>query len=60
MSNHDLSKKIDAGVRKAISDALTRHKLLGQSIAVWKGGKVVIIPANEIEIPPPGKNVSTR
>ncbi len=47
----DLSKRIDAGLKKGVADALTRHKLLGESIAIWKDGKVVIVPPEEIKIP---------
>lgn len=52
MLTDDLSKRIDQGLRKAVRDALIRHKLLGESIAIWKDGKVVVVPAEEIEIPP--------
>lgn len=50
-NNDDLSKKIDAGLKKAVANAIARHKLLGESIAIWKDGKVVIIPADEIKLP---------
>jgi hypothetical protein len=42
---------IDAAMKKAVRDALRRHKLLGESIAVSRDGKVVIVPPEEIEIP---------
>jgi uncharacterized protein YacL (UPF0231 family) len=45
------AKKIEQGIRKAVTDAITRHKLLGQSIAIWQDGKVVIVPADKIKIP---------
>jgi hypothetical protein len=38
-------------MQKAVHDALRRHKLLGESIAVSRDGKVVIVPPEEIEIP---------
>jgi hypothetical protein len=41
----------DRAIRKAVREALLRHKLLGQSIAVWKDGRVATIPAEEIEVP---------
>lgn len=31
-------------------DTMARHKALGQSIVVWRDGKVVVIPPEEIEI----------
>ncbi len=40
--------------RKAVTQALIRHKRLGTPIVVWRDGKVVWIPAEEIEIPTPG------
>lgn len=43
----------DRAIRKAVRDAGLRHKLLGYPIAVSRGGKVVWIPPEEIEIPPP-------
>ena len=46
------SKAIEAAMRRGIHEALRRHKLLGESIAVSRDGKVVIVPAEEIELPP--------
>lgn len=43
-----LSEKINKGVQKAIEDAIEEHRRKNQSIAVWKNGKVVIIPPEEI------------
>lgn len=52
-SNKDfnLSERIDYGVRKGVAKALLEHKLTGHSIVVWKNGKIVEIPAEQIEIP---------
>jgi hypothetical protein len=36
--------------RRAVRDALLEHKRVGNTIASWKGGKVVIIPAEEIPV----------
>lgn len=35
---------------RAGRDALARHKALGQSVAVWRDGRVVVIPPEEIDI----------
>jgi len=51
MKNNQRLRKIQEGLRKAITNALARHKLLGESIAIWKDGKVVIVPAQEIKLP---------
>lgn|GEM_PF-291775 len=39
-----------AAARQGVAEALTRHKALGQSIAIWRDGRVVIVPPEEIEI----------
>jgi len=41
-------------MREAVREAIRRHKLLGQPIAVSREGKVVIVPPEEIEIPTEG------
>ena len=43
---------IDDAMKRAARDALLAHKQAGVPIAVWRDGKVVTIPAEEIEIPP--------
>jgi hypothetical protein len=40
--------EIDEALRRAVREALLRHKKLGNSIAVWRDGKVVIVPPEEI------------
>ena len=42
---------VKAAMDRGIRDALLRHKRLGESIAVWRDGKVVIVPAEEIVVP---------
>ena len=41
---------IESILRTAVRDALRMHRLLGNSVATVKNGKVVLIPANEIPI----------
>ena len=48
----ELQQKIDAGVKKAIADAIERHRKLGESISIWQDGKVVTLSAEQI---PPRK-----
>ena len=43
-----LSNKINEGVKAAIAQALERHRKLGESIAVWRDGRVVILTADQI------------
>jgi hypothetical protein len=49
---HNLYEKIDAGVKVAIAEAIEKHRRLGQSITIWRDGKVVTLTAAEI---PPRK-----
>jgi len=39
-----------AAMQVAVREAVARHKALGQSIVIWRDGKVVIVPPEEIEI----------
>jgi hypothetical protein len=41
---------IDEGLRDAVREALLRHKKLGNSIVVWRDGRIVHVPADEIEV----------
>jgi hypothetical protein len=38
-------------IEKAVRDALTRHKKLGESVAVWQDGRVVTLSAEDIPTP---------
>jgi len=39
---------VERALRKGVAQALWRHKRLGQSIAVWRDGRVVHLSAEEI------------
>lgn len=41
-------KAIEAVLQKGVDQALLIHKRLGNPIATWKDGKVVIVPPEEI------------
>lgn len=41
---------IDRAARRAVREALRRHKLLGNPVAVWRDGRVVLVPPEEIVI----------
>lgn len=43
-----IERVLQAGVRKILSV----EKLLGNSISIWKDGKVVIVPPEEIVVSP--------
>ena len=42
------AKEIEKVLQRAVDHALSMHRKLGNPIATWKDGKVVIIPAEEI------------
>ncbi len=46
-----LSKKIDLGVRRGAARALAEHKKAGRPIYVWRDGRVVKIPPEDIVVP---------
>jgi hypothetical protein len=39
---------VDRALQRAVRQALTRHKKLGESVAVWRDGRAVIVPPEEI------------
>jgi hypothetical protein len=43
-----LHLKIDRGVKQATREAVEKHRRLGQSIAVWQNGEVVILTPDQI------------
>ena len=46
----DRGDAIDRALRLGVRDALIRHKRLGQRIATWKDGRVVVLEPSEIRI----------
>lgn len=46
--NQLLSEKIDQGVKKAVAEAVEKHRKLGEAIAVWQNGEVVILSPEQI------------
>jgi hypothetical protein len=48
----DHGRDIEKVLRRAVNQALLMHKRLGNPIAIWRDGQVVIIPPEEIVIPP--------
>lgn len=51
MTDNDIEirhQKIRAGVKVAIAQALEQHRKLGELIAVWCDGKVVVLDADQI------------
>ncbi|MBE9192499.1 hypothetical protein IQ230_19525 [Gloeocapsopsis crepidinum LEGE 06123] len=49
MNEHQrLSSKITPAIQARIAQAIERHRKLGESIAIWRDGKVVILEAAQI------------
>ena len=43
-------RPIDDALTRGIRRAMAVHKRLGQSVVVWRDGKVVLLPAEEIPV----------
>ena len=43
-------RAVEATLNRAVREAVLRHKKLGESIAEWRDGRVVIVPPEEIEV----------
>ncbi len=48
----DFGKDVEKALQRAVRQALLMHKRIGNPIAIWRDGRVVIIPPEEIVIPP--------
>ena len=42
--------RAEEALKKAVADAIADHKRSDNSIVIWRNGKVVKIPADQIEI----------
>jgi len=45
-----LEKLAEEALKEAVAEAIAEHKRAGHPIAVWRDGKVVHIPADQIEM----------
>ncbi|HXX33015.1 MAG TPA: hypothetical protein VEM15_00945, partial [Thermodesulfobacteriota bacterium] len=45
--------KAEEALRKAVAEAIAEHRRNGIPIAIWRDGKVVRIPADQIEVREP-------
>ncbi len=48
----DFGKDVERALQRAVRQALLMHKRIGNPIAIWRDGRIVIIPPEEIVIPP--------
>ena len=44
------SQDLEDAVNRAVTAALRRHKELGQSVVMWRDGKIVTVPPEEIDV----------
>ena len=49
----------EEALKRAVAKAIAEHKRNGIPIAVWRDGKVVLIPATEIEVQEPQSKYTT-
>ncbi len=57
-----LAYRAEEALRKAVAEAIAEHRRNGVPIAIWRNGKVVRIPADQIEVQEPqiGYTVSPK
>ena len=53
MTTHSLAYRAEEALRKGVAEAIAEHRRNGVPIAIWRNGKVVRIPADQIEIREP-------
>lgn len=46
-----LKVKAEMALKEAVAEAIAEHKRRGNSIALWRDGKVIVIPPEEIVVP---------
>jgi hypothetical protein len=44
------TKAVEAAVQQAVQDALRLHKRAGNPVAEWRDGRVVWVPADQIQL----------
>ena len=47
------ARRIEAAMQRAVRQALWEHKQLGHHIIVWRDGKIVRLPPEEIPVDKP-------
>ncbi len=56
-----LAYQAEEAFRRAVAEAIAEHRRNGVPIAIWRNGKVVRIPANQIQVrEPPVKYTLSR
>lgn len=52
-SDMPMAFRAEEALKKAVADTIADHKRTGDPIVIWRDGKVVKIPADQIEIREP-------
>lgn len=50
VSDTPLEIRAEEAMRKAVANVIADHKRTGDPIVIWRDGKVVKIPADQIEV----------
>ncbi|HEY0075514.1 MAG TPA: hypothetical protein VGB77_15560 [Abditibacteriaceae bacterium] len=48
MTNEEKIRLITNGAQQAVSEAIERHRRLGESIVIWRDGQIVTLTGDEI------------
>jgi hypothetical protein len=43
--------RAEMALKEAVAEAIAEHKRRGNPIALWRDGKVIVIPSEEIVVP---------
>ncbi len=47
--NRSIPDKAEAAMKKAVREVIKRHKQTGRPLAIWKNGRTVLIPPDQIK-----------
>jgi hypothetical protein len=53
VSDTPLEIRAEEAMRKAVANVIADHKRTGDPIVIWRDGKVVKVPADQIEVREP-------
>lgn len=60
VKTHSIHEVLEEGLAAGVAAALKRHRLLGETVAVWKDGRVQTVLVDELDLDedgyPPGQN----
>ncbi|MFX0201854.1 MAG: hypothetical protein ACFFCW_37565 [Candidatus Hodarchaeota archaeon] len=59
ISDMPLEIRAEEAMRKAVANVIADHKRTGDPIVIWRNGKVVKLPADQIEVHEPEAEYGT-